>query len=235
MTLQIRDRVMESSTTTGTGAMSLGGAYTGFRTFSSVCADQDTCWYEIDAVDANGFPTGDWETGYGTYNSSGNTLSRTVVTDSSNSGSAVSFSAGTKRVAISVIAAKVNGIANATVATDESTSSTTFTDLTTPGPSVTLVTGKEVIVIASALIFKTTSGLTTGHVGVNVSGATTIATVALIYATSQTASGTTAVYSVARSYKLSGLTPGTNTFKLQYLTESGTMDFQNRDITVIAL
>lgn len=93
MTLQIQDRVKETvSGTPGTGAFSLAGAMTGFRAFSSVCANLDTCWYAAQAVDGNGNPAGGWEVGLGTYNSSGNTLSRTTIYSSSNAGAAVNFS-----------------------------------------------------------------------------------------------------------------------------------------------
>lgn len=102
MSLIVKDRVKESTTTTGTGALTLAGALTGFRTFASVMADTDTCYYAIQAVDSNGNPSGAWETGLGTYNSSGGTLTRTTVQDSSNSGSAVNFAAGTKHIWIDV-------------------------------------------------------------------------------------------------------------------------------------
>ncbi|HDR9868468.1 TPA: hypothetical protein QDE31_01590 [Burkholderia cenocepacia] len=98
MAFQIVDRVKETTTTTGTGALSLGGAATGFNAFSSACADQDTCHYALQAVDGSGNPTGDWEVGLGTYNSSGNTLSRTTIYSSSNSNAAVNLSSGTKQV-----------------------------------------------------------------------------------------------------------------------------------------
>lgn len=104
MALIIKDRVMEISTTTGTGNFTLGGAFAGFRAFSAVCATNDVCAYYIEAVDGSGVATGDWETGIGTY-SALNTLTRTTVTDSSNSGSAVSFAAGNKRVGIAITAA----------------------------------------------------------------------------------------------------------------------------------
>ena len=94
-----KDRCLETSTSTGTGNFTLAGAVTGFRTFASVCSTNDTVYYFIEAVDSNGIPTGDWETGLGTYSAS-NTLTRTTVLDSSNSGSAVSFSSGTKRVGL---------------------------------------------------------------------------------------------------------------------------------------
>lgn len=102
MAYQTFDRILETTTTTGTGPVTLAGAVTGFRTFASKLAVADTCHYHIEAVDGAGNPTGDWETGLGTY-SAASTLTRTTVLDSS-TGSAVSLVAGTKRVALSKIA-----------------------------------------------------------------------------------------------------------------------------------
>lgn len=93
------DRVLETTTTTGTGNITLAGNVSGFRAFSSVCATNDTGPYYIEGVDANGVPTGEFETGLFTY-SAANTLTRTTVLASSNAGAAVNFSAGTKRVGI---------------------------------------------------------------------------------------------------------------------------------------
>ena len=98
------DRICETSTTTGTGALTLAGAVTGFRAFSAVMTSpSDTCYYGIEGIDGNGLPTGEWETGLGTY-SAANTLTRTTVLESSNSGSVVTLSAGTKRVFICALA-----------------------------------------------------------------------------------------------------------------------------------
>lgn len=96
------DRVKESSTSTGTGAFTLAGAATGFRTFASVLSTNDICYYCI----AMG---SEWEVGYGTYSAT-NTLTRTTVTASSNSGSAVNFSAGTKEVFLTVAARRFDTI-----------------------------------------------------------------------------------------------------------------------------
>ncbi len=104
MPLIVADRIMESSVTTGTGAFTLAGAYTAYRAFSAVCATNDTAYYVIEAIDANGNATGDWEAGLGTY-SGANTLTRTTVLASSNAGAAVNFAAGTKRVRLEAIAA----------------------------------------------------------------------------------------------------------------------------------
>jgi hypothetical protein len=97
MPLQIADRVRETTTTTGTGALTLAGAATGFAAFSSVCAVGDTCYYALQAVDGSGNPTGAWEVGIGTYSAT-NTLTRTTVLASSNAGAAVSLAAGTKQI-----------------------------------------------------------------------------------------------------------------------------------------
>ncbi|NUX58662.1 hypothetical protein [Paraburkholderia youngii] len=92
------DRVWETTTTTGTGALSLAGTVPGYVTFSSVCSNGDTCYYALQSVDGVGNPTGAWEVGVGTYNTSGNTLSRTTVLASSNGGALVSLATGTTQV-----------------------------------------------------------------------------------------------------------------------------------------
>jgi len=100
MALVIADRVQETTTTTGTGTVTLAGAATGFQSFAAI-GDGNTTYYTI-----AGIGTSEWEVGLGTYTSSGTTLSRTTVLSSSNSGSLVNFSAGTKNVFCSYPAAK---------------------------------------------------------------------------------------------------------------------------------
>lgn len=92
MALVLKDRVKETSTTAGTGTLTLAGAVSGFQAFSAV-GNGNTTYYAI--VDA---ATGDWEVGLGTYTSSGTTLSRDTVLSSSNSGSLVPFAANSKDV-----------------------------------------------------------------------------------------------------------------------------------------
>lgn len=101
MALVVKDRVKETTSTTGTGALTLGGAVANFVTFSSVLSDGDTTYYAI-VDDGNGA----FEVGLGTYASSGTTLTRTTVLASSNSGSAVNLQAGTKNVFITYPADK---------------------------------------------------------------------------------------------------------------------------------
>ena len=92
MAFVLADRVQETTTTTGTGTVTLAGASTGFQSFAAV-GNGNSTFYTI--ADASG---SDWEVGIGTYTSSGTTLSRDTVLSSSNSGSLVNFSAGTKNV-----------------------------------------------------------------------------------------------------------------------------------------
>ena len=98
MALVVKDRVQETSTTTGTGTITLAGAVTGFQSFS-VIGNANTTYYAI-------VGGSEWEVGLGTYTSSGTTLSRDTILESSNSGSAVNFSAGTKNVFVTYPAEK---------------------------------------------------------------------------------------------------------------------------------
>lgn len=100
MAFLLKDRVLETTTSTGTGSLNLAGAVTGYQDFDTALSDADTTCFIIEAVDSSGVPTGAWEAAYGTFTSAGTTLSRDRVYDSSNSGSAVSFAAGTKNVFI---------------------------------------------------------------------------------------------------------------------------------------
>lgn len=88
-----KDRVRETTTTSGTGAITTAGAPGGYQSFSAVMNIGDTCWYGIV------MPGSAWETGLGTY-SAVNTITRTTVLESSNSNALVSFPAGSKDVFI---------------------------------------------------------------------------------------------------------------------------------------
>jgi hypothetical protein len=102
MALKIADRVRETTTTEGTGTISLGGAVGNFETFSANLSNSDTTYYAIVDSTNNTF-----EVGLGTYASSGNTLARTTVIASSNSNSAVNFGTATKDVFITTPASKM--------------------------------------------------------------------------------------------------------------------------------
>ncbi len=93
MALVINNRVRETTSTTGTGAVTLGGAVGGFQTFAAGIGNSNTTYYAISINTEN-----EWEVGLGTLNADSSTLTRTTVLESSNSDSAVDFSAGSKEV-----------------------------------------------------------------------------------------------------------------------------------------
>jgi hypothetical protein len=127
MALVVKDRVQESTTTTGTGTLTLGGAVLGFQTFA-IIGDGNATYYAI--VDPT---TGEWEVGIGTYTASGTTLSRTTVFESSNSGSLVNFAAGTKNVFCTYPAERA-------VYLDAAGSAVTLLDIGTLGASTANIT-----------------------------------------------------------------------------------------------
>ena len=92
MALVVKDRVKETTATTGTGTLTLDGAVVGYQSFS-VIGNGNTTYYSISSSGGS-----EWEVGIGTYTSSGTTLARNTVLASSNSNALVPFSAGTKDV-----------------------------------------------------------------------------------------------------------------------------------------
>ena len=93
MALVINNRVRETTSTTGTGAVTFAGAVDGFQTFAAGIGNSNTTYYAISLNTAN-----EWEVGLGTLNGDSSTLTRTTVLESSNSDSAVDFAAGSKEI-----------------------------------------------------------------------------------------------------------------------------------------
>jgi len=91
MALILKDRVKETSSSSGTGSITLGGAFPGYQTFNAAVATGSTVYYTIHNLTA-GSDT-EWEVGVGTFTSPA-TLARNTVFSSSNSGSLVPFTAG---------------------------------------------------------------------------------------------------------------------------------------------
>ena len=100
MAFVLKDRVKETTTTTGTGAVSLDGEAGGFQDFSSAIGNTNTTYYAIVHQSLD-----EWEVGIGTYGSASNNLTRTTLLSSS-TGSAVNFSAGTKDVFVTLPASQ---------------------------------------------------------------------------------------------------------------------------------
>jgi hypothetical protein len=142
MALVLADRVRETTTTAGTGTITLLGAVPSCQSFA-VVGDGNTTYYTIVAYSGT-----EWEVGIGTYTSSGTTLSRDTVLSSSNSGSLVNFSAGTKDVFVDYPAGRAvyenaagnvdgypitGGTINNTVIGGTTPAAGTFTTLTATG------------------------------------------------------------------------------------------------------
>lgn len=125
-------------------------------------------------------------------------------------------------------------LSGANVATDETTASTTYADLATSGPAVTLTLAgtTAVIWINSGCVYKTTTG-NTAYISAAVSGATTVAASDANASNNGSYLATTCA-SNGRTLALTGLTPGSNTFTLKYRVDGGTFHFVNRGIVVFA-
>ena len=85
------DRVLETTTTTGTGTYTLAGAKDGYQAFSAVVGDAEQVYYAAHLDD-------DWEVGIGTFTLAGTLLARTTILASSNAGLAVNWPAGEKNI-----------------------------------------------------------------------------------------------------------------------------------------
>ena len=117
--------------------------------------------------------------------------------------------------------------AQAAVATSQGTTSTSYTDLATVGPAVTLATGTKALVVITTSQEASIAGYNT-YTGFAVSGATTIAAADIRGIRLKTGAQLSATYLVTT------LTAGSNTFTLKYKAESGsTANFLNREIAVI--
>lgn len=92
MAFVLADRVKETTTTTGTGTITLLGAVAAYQSFAAI-GNANVTYYTIAGQTGT-----EWEVGIGTYTASGTTLARNTVLSSSNAGSLVNFSAGTKDV-----------------------------------------------------------------------------------------------------------------------------------------
>lgn len=114
MALVFKDRIKETTTTTGQGTITLAGAVDGFRSFADI-GNSNTTYYVI--YDNTNY---DFEVGIGAYTASGTTLSRdTVLQTSSGNTTKVNFGAGSKEVFVSSPADKhvyLDGSNNLTVA-----------------------------------------------------------------------------------------------------------------------
>ena len=141
MAFVVKDRVKETTTTTGTGTFTLGSAAPGFQSFS-VIGDGNQTYYTI----SDGT---DWEVGIGTYTSSGTTLSRDTILESSNSGNAVNWGAGSKDVFVTYPAERSVMVVTQKVVSDTGAIITNKTTLT---QNVTIDTGENGLTVGPLTI-----------------------------------------------------------------------------------
>ena len=120
MALVLADRVKETTTTTGTTDFALGGAVSGFQTFSAGVGNSNTTYYAVSLGSA-------WEVGLGTLSADGLTLARTTVLQSSNSDAKVSFAAGSKDIFVTYPADKSVLSDSTQTLTNKTLTSPTFT------------------------------------------------------------------------------------------------------------
>jgi len=186
MALILSDRVRETTTTTGTGAVTLLGAVTGYQTFLATVGNANTTYYCI-----SGQGTSLWEVGIGTYTTSTNTLSRTTVLSSSNAGSLVNLSAGTYDVFVTYPSEKAVYL-DSSNNVQPSLGAATFTSITDSG----LTSGR--------VTYATTGGLLTDSANLTFSGS------ALAVTGTLSATGTLSGGTSGTGYSFSGSAPATS-------------------------
>lgn len=120
------------------------------------------------------------------------------------------------------------------ISTSQATGSTSYTDLATVGPTVTLITGTDAIIDFGCLYFDDGNLGNDGIMSVAVSGATTIAASDTWYAFGSQGVN---IEPTSNGYKFTNLNPGSNTFTAKYKKSGGTStaSFQNRWLIVVAL
>jgi len=155
MAFILKDRVKETTTTSGTGAFSLGGSTATFDAFQTYMSNGDTTYYSIAHTTVG---TDEWEVGLGTWNT-GNTLTRTTVLAGSNGASAVNFGSGSKEIFMTYPAAKA-------LFKDASGNLTVGGNLTVTGTTTTLSSTNSVIADKIIELGNGTSGSASGDAGI---------------------------------------------------------------------
>lgn len=219
----VLDRAKATTATAGTGTVTLGAAVSPYQSWSAAGAQNATTYpYLIEDATA-------WEIGYGTYTTAGTTLTRTLL--SSSTGSLLSLSGGATVACVDP--SYMLNEDGASVNADETISfaNNTWGDLATVGPQVTLLTGTSAFVWLSADVYNSSGAGNTGVMSVAVSGATTIAAGTWIY-TPYSAGNANFNNCQANCGKITGLTPGLNTFKIQYLKDGAVYHFVRRNLIV---
>ena len=173
MALALNDRVQQTGTANTTVSFTLSGSVTGFQSFA-VVGNGNTTYYA--ATDASG----NWESGIGTYSTTGPTLTRTTILSSSNSGSAVTFS-GTVNVFVTYPSSKsVNLDGSGNVSALGTISSGTWQGTTVGvaygGTGVTTSSGASSVVLRDSNSNITGNNFFPGYTAVTAAAGTTVLT-----------------------------------------------------------
>ena len=201
MALVLKDRVLESSTSSGTGSFTLSGAQTGYQAFT-VIGNGNTTYYTIQGKNSDGTLTGEWEVGVGTW-STGGTLSRDTVLESSNSNAKVDFAIGLKDVFCDLPAEYAGGGGGMTypgAGIANSTGSAWGTSYTTSGTGTVVALATSPTFVTPALGTPSSGVVTnlTGTASININGtvgATTPSMGAFTYLSTSSTTSTTPVLS----------------------------------------
>lgn len=208
-----------------TSMADLLGGTTGQVLKKNTDADMDFVW----AADAAGMTNPMTTTGDTIYSSSGSTPARLGI---GTTGQVMTVAGGVPTWAAAASSVPAN--AGATVATAQTTSSATYTDLATAGPAVTVTTGTKALVIVTSAMRDTGGTQNVGYMSYAVSGATTVAATdasAIAFVSTNISAGKVFRFSAA---SVVTLTAGSNTFTAKYRTENVT-DYSNRAIFVMNL
>jgi hypothetical protein len=143
MALILKDRVKESSSSSGTGSITLGGAFPGYQTFNAAIANGSTVYYTIHNL-AAGFDT-EWEVGLGTFTSPATLARTTVLSSSAGAPTKTNFTAGASglEVFITQPAEEAVYLNNATGLVEiggNGTNTVSFTNINTTNLTATTVT-----------------------------------------------------------------------------------------------
>lgn len=158
MALVVKDRVKETSTTAGTGTLTLAGASAGYRSFADI-GNGNTTYYSIVDSTAN-----TWEVGIGTYTSSGTTLSRdTVLSNSSGTTAKISFAANSKDVFCTYPAGKSVLMDSGNAVVGGNTTAAVFVNSQTMTVNTTIAAGTSGVSVGpftvnSGVVFTVASG-----------------------------------------------------------------------------
>lgn len=225
MALALFDRVQETTTTTGTGSITLAGAVSGFQSFA-VVGNGNTCYYTI--VDGSA-----WEVGVGTYSTSGPTLARTTILSNSNGNTtAITLAAGTKSVFLTYPASKsVNLNESGNVSALGTVSSGTWQGSTIGvaygGTGVTASTGANSVVLRDANGNITVNRISQELQTITASGGTTVLTAASDFNQQLVGTG-------GQTFRLPDATTLTDTTAFQFNNNAtGTLTIQNNASAVI--